>query len=206
MIRPSLVLLALACVAPAAATATPSAPPAAAPAVPAATDPSVDLPALLECRQHVADFAALAPLLADPLKAVAHGWRPLPQSNLFMTEYALTRPIQVFGYSSERIAFSGASVMAILDLPDPRPLAKRLNLEAAVDTPEKAMFGREVLSRDVHDPKTGEPMIESIILSVSTVKSHPGKTLAGCSYSLDLPEEPGAAPAPDALHTPPKGG
>ncbi|WP_267099372.1 hypothetical protein [Xanthomonas sacchari] len=176
-------------------------------ATPAATaDPAIDLPALLECRQHEADFAALAPLLADPLKAVAHGWRPLPQSNLFMTEYALTRPIQVFGYSSERIAFSGASVMAILDLPDPRPLAKRLNLEAAVDTPEKAMFGREVLSRDVHDPKTGEPMIESIILSVSTVKSHPGKTLAGCSYSLDLPEEPGAAPAPDALHTPAKGG
>ncbi|MDQ7760307.1 hypothetical protein RAB70_11245 [Xanthomonas sontii] len=203
MIRPSLVLLALGCVAPAAATATP---PAAAPAASTAADPAIDLPGLLECRKHEADFAALAPLLADPLKAVAHGWRPLPQSNLFMTEYALTRPIQVFGYSSERIAFSGASVMAILDLPDPRPLAKRLNLEAAVDTPKKAMFGREVLSRDVHDPKTGEPMIESIILSVSTVKSHPGKTLAGCSYSLDLPEEPGAAPALDALHTPAKGG
>ncbi|MBB6365486.1 hypothetical protein FHR56_000599 [Xanthomonas sacchari] len=205
MIRPSLVLLALACAAPAAAIATPPAPPAPPAAAPAATA-AIDLPALLECRQHVADFTALAPLLADPLKAVAHGWRPLPQSNLFMTEYALTRPIQVFGYSSERIAFSGASVMAILDLPDPRPLAKRLNLEAAVDTPDKAMFGREVLSRDVRDPKTGEPMIESIILSVSTVKSHPGKTLAGCSYSLDLPEEPGAPPAPDVLHTPPKGG
>ncbi|WP_371181618.1 hypothetical protein [Xanthomonas sacchari] len=205
MIRPSLVLLALACAVPA-AVAAPPAPPTAAPAAAATTDPAIDLPALLECRQHEADFAALAPLLADPLKAVAHGWRPLPQSNPFMTEYALVRPIQVFGYSSEQIAFSGASVMAILDLPDPRPLAKRLNLEAAVDTPEKAMFGREVLSRDVHDPKTGEPMIESIILSVSTVKSHPGKTLAGCSYSLDLPEEPGAAPAPDALHTPPKGG
>lgn len=196
MIRPSLVLLALACALPAAAAPAPA---------PAST-PAIDLPALLECRQGVADFAALAPLLADPLKAVAQGWRPLPQSNLFMSEYALVRPIQVFGHSTDRIAVAGASVMAILDLADPRPLARQLQLEAAVDTPEKAMFGRELVSRDVTDPKTGEPMIESIILSLSTVKSHPGKTLAGCSYSLDLPEDPDAAPAPDPLHTPASGG
>jgi hypothetical protein len=188
LIRPSLVLLALAC------------------ALPATAAPAIDLPALLECRQRVADFAALGPLLADPLKAVAQGWQPLPQSNLFMSEYALARPIQVFGHSTSHIAFAGASVMAILDLPDPRPLATELRLEAAVDTPEKAMFGREVVSRDVTDPKTGEPMIESIILSLSTVKSHPGKTLVGCSYSLDLPEDPNAAPAPDPLHTPASGG
>jgi hypothetical protein len=189
LIRASLLLLALASALPASAAPAP-----------------IDLPALLECRQRVADFAALGPLLADPLKAVAQGWRPLPQSNLFMSEYELARPIQVFGHSTNRIAVAGASVMAILDLPDPRPLARQLQLEAAVDTPEKAMFGREVVSADVADPKTGEPMIESIILSLSTVKSHPGKTLAGCSYSLDLPEEPGAAPAPDPLHAPANGG
>ncbi|MCC4594760.1 hypothetical protein NRY95_08915 [Xanthomonas campestris pv. phormiicola] len=196
MIRPSLLLFALAAALPAAAA------PAAAPAPAAA----IDLPALLECRQRVADFAALGPLLADPLKAVAQGWRPLPQSNLFMREYELVRPIQVFGHSTTRIAFAGASVMAILDLPDPRPLARQLQLEAAVDTPDKAMFGREVVSRDVTDPKTGAPMIESIILGLSTVKSHPGQTLAGCSYSLDLPEDPDAPPAPDPLHTPASGG
>ncbi|KTF39269.1 hypothetical protein [Xanthomonas translucens] len=190
MIRPSLLLLALA-----------AAPPAA-----AAPAPTIDLPALLECRQGVADFAALGPLLADPLKAVAQGWRPLPQSNLFMSEYELLQPIQVFGHSTTRIGVAGASVMAILDLADPRPLARQLQLEAAVDTPQKAMFGREVVSRDVTDPKTGEPMIESIILSLSTVQSHQGKTLAGCSYSLDLPEDPAAAPAPDPLHAPASGG
>ncbi|WLA07177.1 hypothetical protein MO328_12040 [Xanthomonas translucens] len=190
MIRRSLLVLALAAALPAAA----------------APAPAIDLPALLECRQGVADFAALGPLLADPLKAVAQGWRPLPQSNLFMSEYELVRPIQVFGHSTTRIGVAGASVMAILDLADPRPLARQLQLEAAVDTPQKAMFGREVVSRDVTDPKTGEPMIESIILSLSTVQSHPGKTLAGCSYSLDLPEDPAAAPAPDPLHAPASGG
>lgn len=171
-----------------------------------------DLAALVECRGREADFAALQPVLADPLKAVALGWRPLPQGNLFMTEYALNTPITVFGHPSSQIAFSGPSVMAILDLPDPRPLARQLQLEEGVDTAEKVMYGREVLSQDTTDPRTGEAMIESIVLSVSNVKSHPGKTLAGCSYSLDLPEEaepetPDApAPAPAAPVKAPAGG
>ncbi|KQR10756.1 MULTISPECIES: hypothetical protein [Xanthomonas] len=146
-----------------------------------------DLPALIECRQRIGDFNALTPVLADPLKAVALGWTPLEQSNLFMTEYTLNTPINVFGHSTTHIAFSGASVMAILDLPDPRPLAKRLDLELGVDNAEKVMYGRELVSEDTTSPKTGEAMIESVVLSVTNVKSHPGKTVVGCGYSLDLP-------------------
>ncbi|MBB6338785.1 hypothetical protein FHR59_003048 [Xanthomonas arboricola] len=146
-----------------------------------------DLPALIECRQRIGDFNALAPVLADPLKAVALGWTPLDQANLFMTEYTLNTPINVFGHSTTHIAFSGASVMALLDLPDPRPLAKQLNLELGVDNADKVMYGRELVSEDTTNPKTGEAMIESIVLSVSNVKSHPGKTVVGCGYSLDLP-------------------
>ncbi|MBB4132848.1 hypothetical protein [Xanthomonas sp. 3075] len=146
-----------------------------------------DLPALIECRQRIGDFNALAPVLADPLKAVALGWTPLEQANLFMTEYTLNTPISVFGHRTTHIAFSGASVMALLDLPDPRPLAKQLNLELGVDNADKVMYGRELVSEDTTNPKTGEAMIESIVLSVSNVKSHPGKTVVGCGYSLDLP-------------------
>lgn len=162
---------------------------------------SLDLPALIECRQDVADHAALAPLLADPLKAVAHGLQPLPQGNQFMNEYRLAQPISVFGDRTERVAVAGASIMAILDQADPRPLAKRLALETGYDQDGKFMAGRELVSRDVTDPKSGEAQIESIILSVSTVASHPGKTLAGCTYSLDLPEE--EAPARPELAPPP---
>lgn len=159
--------------------------------------PAIDLPALIECRQSVSEFAALAPIANDPLKAVALGWRPLPQGNLFMAEYMLNTPISVFGHSADHIAMAGGTVIAILDMPDPRPLAKQLDLETGYDAPDKFMAGRELVSRDVNDAKTGEALIESIILGVSTVKSHPGKTLAGCTYSLDLPaeEETPAAPA-----------
>ncbi|WP_282295940.1 hypothetical protein [Stenotrophomonas sp. PS02289] len=173
-------------------------------AAPAAT--TLDLPALIECRQRVADYDALAPVVADPLKAVANGLQPLEQRNQFMAEYRLASPITVFGQRAEYITVSGASIMAILDVADPRPLAKGLALEDGVDNPDKFMAGREVVARDVTDPRTGEAMIESIILSVSTVQSHPGKTLAGCTYSLDLPAEEEdqeeAAPAADAPLTP----
>ncbi len=167
-------------------------------AAPSAFAARLDLPALIECRQGVAEQAALAPLLADPLKAVAQGLQPLPQGNQFMSEFRLASPITVFGQQTDRVAVAGASVMAVLDQADPRPLAKRLELETGYDQDGKFMAGRELVSRDVTDPKTGEAQIESIILSVSTVASHPGKTLAGCTYSLDLPEEaPSAAtPAP----------
>jgi hypothetical protein len=161
----------------------------------------LDLAALIECRKSVSDYDAVAPVVADPLKAVANGLQPLPQTNQFMTEFRLAAPITVFGERAEYITVAGASIMAILDLADPRPLAKRLALEDGVDTPEKFMAGRELVSRDVTDPRTGEALIESVILSLSTVKSHPGKTLAGCTYSLDLPPEdetppPAAAPGP----------
>ncbi|HHW4683149.1 MAG TPA: hypothetical protein ACQGQI_08315, partial [Xylella sp.] len=113
--------------------------------------------------------------------------RPLPATNPFMTEYALHTPIHVFGYKTTRIALSGGNIIAILDLPDPRPLARRLQLDTAIDTPSKTMFGRELASIDTIHPKTGQPAIESIVLNVSNVTSHPSKTLVGCTYSVDEP-------------------
>ena len=167
------------------------------PALPAAAA-AVDIPALVECRQGIAEHAALTAATADPLRAVALGLQPLPQQNQFMTEFRLANPTTVFGQKTDHIALAGASVMAVLDLADPRSLATGLKLETAYDADGKFMAGREVVSRDTTDPKTGEPMIESIIVSVSTVRSHPGQTLAGCSYSLDLPAEDETTAAPAA--------
>lgn len=188
--RPSfvLLLLALAVVGDARSAAD-----EASPAVPPA---KVDIARLISCQGQPEEFMALATALQDPLQAVSLGWRPLPQSNMFLSEYALNAPVTVFGHRSERIAFAGSSVMAVLDLPDPRPLAKELALETAVDTPGKAMFGKELVSEEVRDPATGAPLVRSLVLNVSNVTSHPGKTLVGCTYSIDpLEDEPAEAPA-----------
>jgi len=157
---------------------------------------TLDVAALVECRQDVAAHAALTAAVADPLKAVANGLQPLPRQNQFMDEFRLATPITVFGHRTERVALAGASIMAVLDEPDPRPLASTLELETGYDADGKFMAGRELVSRDMRDPGTGEAQIESIILSISTVQSHPGKTLAGCTYSLDLPAEDDAPASP----------
>ena len=164
-----------------------------APATGAAAMP--DLSALLECRLGYADFMAYLPVLQEPLKAVALGWRPQPQANPFMVEYRLNAPVTVFGRQSDHVAFAGDGVVAVLDLADPRVLARELQLETAVDTPQKAIFGREARTAEVTGPDGRAGWIDTAVLNVSNVDSHPGKTLAGCSYSLD-PPEPAQLPSP----------
>jgi len=160
-------------------------------AQPDAFDPgSVTLAPLISCQDTPERFLALAiALQSEPLTAVSLGWRPLPATNPFMVEYALNTPIEVFGHRSAHIAFAGSSVLAILDLPDPRPLARQLELETGIDTPAKALFGKEVLSEEFIDPDVGVVFIRSAVLNVSNVDSHPGKTLVGCTYSIDPEEE-----------------
>ena len=70
------------------------------------------------------------------------------------------------------------------------------------------MFGKELRSEESRDAESGQVLIESVILNVSNVSSHPGKTLVGCSYSLDLPEDaPDTdAPAPEGAPPPASGG
>ena len=160
-----------------------------------------DLPALIECRADYPALLALAPMITDPLAAVALGWRPQVQANPFMLEYRLNTPITVFGRQTDHIAFAGEAVMAVLDLAEPRTLARELELETGIDTPRKALFGREVRVTELPPGEDGVPWVESAILNVSNVDSHPGKTLAGCSYSRgpvedeDTDEAPEQAPA-----------
>lgn len=142
-----------------------------------------DLAALIECRADYPALLALLPVLEQPLRAVALGWRPQAQSNAFMIEYRLNAPISVFGRQTDHIAFAGDAVIGVLDLDDPRTLARELALETGIDTPTKALFGREISVTALPVDADGQDWEESAILNVSNVDSHPGKTLAGCSYS-----------------------
>lgn len=166
--------------------------------------PSGDLSALLECRLGQADFMAYMPVLRDPLKAIALGWRPLPQANPFMVEYRLNTPVSVFGRQSDHIAFAGDGVVAVLDLAEPRVLARELQLETGIDTPQKALFGREARAAEVTGPDGAPGWVDTAVINVSNVDTHPGKTLAGCSYSLDppAPEEEAATPPVVAAPSP----
>ena len=150
----------------------------------AETAPAHDLPALIECRAQHADFAALTKTLGNEADRTRLGIAPRPQANPYMTEFTLAEPVTVFGRRTAHIAYYGENIIAVLDLPDPRPLAKELQLETAIDTPERAMFGKEVRGAETRGAN-GEALYDSAVLNVANVASHPGKTLAGCSYALD---------------------
>ena len=155
----------------------------------AAQRPALD--ALLECKAGVEAFASLVGPVDDPLQAVALGWAPQPRSNPFMAEYRLNTPARAFGHQSDWLAIAGGTVMLVLEQSaiSPQALASELQLEVLVDENGKFMAGRELLSRDRTDLEPDQVLIESAVLGVSTVDSHPGKLLLGCTYSLDAVED-----------------
>lgn len=171
---------------------------ATAPALAADDAPAVpDLSALVQCQAPLEAYADLIVPVEDPLAAVALGWAPQARSNPFLAEYRLNTPVAAFGRHSDHLAISGGTVMLVFDAAEvpPQALASELELEVVVDADGKFMAGREVRSVDV-SAADGRTLIESAVLGASTVTSHPGRLLVGCTYSLDEPEDgSGAADA-----------
>ncbi len=141
----------------------------------------VDLPALVECRAAVRDYGALAFKIAgDPEAAKEMGWVPVEQSNPFLREYRMPNVLKVFGYKTTHVAFASAGLLAILDGVAPEKLAAKLHLTNASPGAGKVMFARTILQQSDDLGTT------TVSLEVSTVDSHPGKTLAGCEYRVEV--------------------
>ncbi|WP_234908396.1 hypothetical protein [Rhizobium rhizogenes] len=163
-----------------------------APASHAATtqdDPSkIDLAKLIECKTYdVASYYDFARWLTGPDSATALkqlGLSEMPSPNRFLQEFKLSAPITVFGRQTTRIVFVANGLLAVLDEPDPHPLAKTLGVTAAVDRPDKFLGDKEVSSIKEQHEKAYPALPMRISLNVLTVGDLPGKTLAGCSYSI----------------------
>ncbi len=140
------------------------------------------------------------------------GWIKVKSPNFMMSEYRLPAPIEVTaGYKTDRIAFTSSGVLAVLDLADPNIIAKPEQIENQMDPGpmideivksgvatrarvEKEMTFRKFLGERVivdeseTDEKLGMVFRTKIARSISNVASHPGKTLYGCSYRIDMKE------------------
>lgn len=154
-------------------------------------DPStIDLAKLIECRTYQpAQYNALAFWIAgEESKAALDrlGLSETQSANPMLRTFALRTPLTVFGRQTRQIAFASSGPMAVLDEADPHPLAKSLGVKPAVDTPSKFLGEREISATSERDEKTGMTFRSRVALNVSTVTSHPGKTLAGCSYRIDV--------------------
>ncbi|TXH83649.1 MAG: hypothetical protein E6Q77_03865 [Rhizobium sp.] len=154
-------------------------------------DPSkIDLAKLIECTTYdVPSYNEFALWLTGPESATAmkqFGMSELPSDNPFLREFQLSSPVTVFGRQTRRIVFASTGPLAVLDDADPHPLARQLGVTASVDQPNKFLGEKEIVSRKEQQENSDTVLNTRILLDVSTVDSHPGKTLAGCSYSIEV--------------------
>lgn len=152
-----------------------------------AFDPAkLDLARLIECRAQVPDYNELASWIqTEPQVLHKLGWKQLESGNPFLNQYEMDRPVAVFGTETKDIAFAGSAILAVLPGDKPAALAGRLGVDALIDNPEKFM-GEKVIAEATDDTNEMMTIKTRISLNVSTVESHPGKVLAGCSYNFTL--------------------
>lgn len=149
---------------------------------------TVDLAKLIACETYdVPSYNTVAFWLAGTEGADARrhfGLTEVKSPNFMLKQYRLARPIEVFGRTTSLIAFNSSGPLAVLDEADPHPLAKQLKIEPAIDVPAKFMGERVIAEKT--ETADGLSTQTRITLNVSTVTTHPGKTLAGCSYKIEV--------------------
>ncbi|WP_374527635.1 hypothetical protein [Novosphingobium sp.] len=181
----------------------------------------VDIADAINCHLDAPSYNAFAWALSGEEKlAERFGWRKIESPNPFLAEYELPQPALVTGtWSTRRIAFSSSGVMALLDLADPARIAREegivnaLDSDAAIaeiamaaqaagvatrdeveaESPFRKFLGQRILV-DVTKPANepgGFGTHTVIARSISNVSSHPGKTLYGCSYRIELLDRDG---------------
>jgi hypothetical protein len=143
-----------------------------------------DLSGLIECRADTRAWGALAfSLMGDPGAAEALGWKERASDNPFLKEFDLPSQIGVFGRSTSRVAITGTGPMAVLDGVAPDMLAAELGVTPTISTAGK--FLGEKLVVESSQEGEGARFHTRITLNVSTVDTHPGVVLAGCSYIVE---------------------
>lgn len=116
------------------------------------------------------------------------GWEKIDSGNPMLAEYRLPQPISAFGTTTDRIAFASSVVLAVLPGVSAPDVAKALDVENMLPGGSKFLGEHIVNETMVDDADLGMRFTYTVAQSVSTVDSHPGATLAGCSYRVEQGE------------------
>lgn len=148
---------------------------------------SVRIEDALACKLDVRAYNGFAFWLAGSDDGARQlGWtKQLDGPNPMLLEYRLPATIEAFGQRTDRIAFTSNAVVALLPGMDPAALAKRLDVENILPAANRFLGERVVARTTETDDTLGMRFTYVTALSVSTVASHPGLTLAGCSYRVE---------------------
>ena len=146
---------------------------------------SLDLPKLIACEAEPADYNDFAFWLSgDPDAIGTLGWAEVATENLFLREFRLPRPIEVLGRTTDTIVFTSSGPMAVFAGIEPQVLAASLGVPTFHSSGAKYLGEKVVVEREEKDGET--TILTRVALNVSTVETHPGKVLAGCSYSIEV--------------------
>lgn len=171
----------------------------------------------IECRLTVPAYTGFALSIseADGI-AQARGWKRVDSPNPFLNEYELPKPITVGGsYRTTRIAFTSNAILAVLDVADPAEVARGQNVANALDPDPmiadlarssgksyaevaagmkfRKFLGERILSDKTEPAANAESFGSHMVVarSISNATSHPGKTLYGCSYRMEVLDKDG---------------
>lgn len=147
---------------------------------------------MLECRVGQAEYGMMATAIAaDPKAAGDYGLIERESPNPLLLEFNTSEPVTAFDMNTSRIAFASSGILGLFEGADARKLASRLGVNAAVDSGDK-FLGEKLVSETVEDDVGLDMRFRTrIALNISTVDTHPGVVLAGCTYTVsteDLPK------------------
>jgi hypothetical protein len=150
---------------------------------------TVDVADVIGCKIDAGHYMGFVMTLStddEPGSYQKRGWTKMESPNPMMTQYRLPAPVTVYGYTTSEVAFTSSAMLAVIDLADPTALAKAKNVDNIMPGAPRFRGEREISDTTEINKEAGYTFKKRVALNISTLASHPGKTLIGCSYHMDM--------------------
>jgi hypothetical protein len=150
---------------------------------------TVDVADIIGCKIDAGHYLGFIMTLTtddEPGSYQQRGWSKVKSPNPMMTQYRLPMPVTVYGYTTSDVVFTSSAMLAVIDLADPTALAKAQNVENIFPGASRFMGEREISNTTEVNTEADITFKKRVAVNISTVSSHPGKTLIGCSYRMDI--------------------
>lgn len=143
-----------------------------------------ELGKILSCQAKRADFMRMGSALTDvyyekPAQPALAGWSKVKDANAFVVLLNMPEPITVYGHPTRQLMMAGEGVLAVLD----GDLVDALSAELKL-APSREPLAGHIRTRELSREALGDGVEATITQTVSTITSHPGKTLVGCEYRM----------------------
>lgn len=143
-----------------------------------------ELVKVLGCQASRADYLRLANAVTEiyydkPAQPALKGWSKAKDDNAFVAMFDLPEAVTVHGRPTRQLMMAGEGILAVLDGDIADKLAGELKLAPAGEPLAGHIRVREVRSEDL-----GDGVAVKIVQTVSTITTHPGKTMVGCEYRM----------------------